>query len=249
MPLTQTPPDDPGTAEDDWQRWGTRFPDLDLRECKRLVVVAPHPDDETVGVGGLMATCVEHRIPVAPVAVTDGEASHPDYPPWPPPTLARMRIAEMHGALTTLGVAAAPVRLGLPDGDVAGHQPALATALTNLLSDAPADTWCAATWRGDGHPDHDAVGRAAAIACRAADVRLLEYPIWMWHWARPGDPSIPWAHARSVPLTPQSHLAKLTAIRSFRSQTEPPPAAPDLPPVLPGHILAHWRRPHETVFA
>ena len=56
--------------------------------------------------------------------------------------------------------------------------------LTDLLSP---DTWCAATWRGDGHPDHDAVGRAAATACDAVGCRLLEYPVWMWHWARPGE--------------------------------------------------------------
>ena len=236
-PLAQTPPQQPGTAEDDWQRWGTRFPDFDLRECRRLVVVAPHPDDETVGLGGLMATCVELGISVAPVAVTDGEASHPDRHAQ---TLARTRIAETQRALTALGVSVAPVRLGLPDGDVAAHEPTLAAALTDLLSPG---TWCAATWRGDGHPDHDAVGRAAATACDAAGSRFLEYPVWMWHWARPGESSVPWRRARSIPLPTAVHRAKLAAIAHFRSQTEPPA------PVLPDHVLAHWRRPHETVFA
>jgi hypothetical protein len=51
---------------------------------------------------------------------------------------------------------------------------------------------CLATWRGDGHPDHEAVGRAAARAARFVGATLWEFPVWAWHWARPGAIEVPW---------------------------------------------------------
>ena len=43
---------------------------------------------------------------------------------------------------------------------LAEHEAEITTALGALLAERPAGTWCAGTWRGDGHPDHAAVGRA-----------------------------------------------------------------------------------------
>ena len=90
--------------------------------------------------------------------------------------------------------------LGLPDGQLADHEDRLTELLVEILEGAAPGTWCAATWRGDGHPDHEAVGRAAAQACARTGATLLEYPVWMWHWASPADPAVPWDRAYSVPL-------------------------------------------------
>ena len=40
------------------------------------VVVAPHPDDETLAAGGLIAALTSRGIPVTVVAVTDGEHAY-----------------------------------------------------------------------------------------------------------------------------------------------------------------------------
>ena len=108
------------------------------------------------------------------------------------------RRAELHRAVGDLGLPA-PICLGLPDGELAHHEDRLADLLTEILR-APPGTWCAATWRGDGHPDHEAVGRAAADGVQRTGAVLLEYPVWMWHWALPGDPAVPWhrGHRGSV---------------------------------------------------
>lgn len=66
-----------GTPEWRWRSWSRVFPPLELAGCRRLVVVAPHPDDEVLGVGGLMATAVGAGVELDIVAVTDGDASHP----------------------------------------------------------------------------------------------------------------------------------------------------------------------------
>jgi LmbE family N-acetylglucosaminyl deacetylase len=93
--------------------------------------------------------------------------------------------------------------------------------ITALLSAFPAGRWCAATWRGDGHPDHEAVGRAAAAATVQTEAMLIEYPVWMWHWATPGDPTVPWNRARRIELTGDALRAKAIAAESFSSQIRP----------------------------
>jgi LmbE family N-acetylglucosaminyl deacetylase len=99
-------------------------------------------------------------------------------------------------------------------------------------------TWCAATWRGDGHPDHEAVGRAAAVAARNADAVFIEYPIWMWHWATPEDPAVPWDRGRRVPLTALAAATKAVAVQSFSSQMEPIDENPVLTPEVVHRLLA-----------
>jgi hypothetical protein len=89
--------------------------------------------------------------------------------------LERSRRSELRRATSHLGLAS-PTSLGLPDGTLCDHETGLADTLGALLSELRPGAWCAATWRGDGHPDHEAVGRAAAVAAQRAGAKLLEYP-------------------------------------------------------------------------
>ncbi|WP_305785727.1 PIG-L deacetylase family protein [Symbioplanes lichenis] len=229
-----------GTPESAWQSW-LDLPELPLSFPAAPLVVAAHPDDEVLGVAGLMARAGAAEL----VAVTDGEASHPGSTVFTPLELAKLRRAETAEALTRLGLAGAPVhRLGQPDGGI--DEDALAAALVPLLTPG---RLCLATWRGDGHPDHEAVGRAAARACAETGARLLEYPIWTWHWAEPGDERVPWERARRVSLDPAQQAAKAAAISAFVSQVEPLGPAEADAAILPPHVLARFARPYEVVFA
>jgi LmbE family N-acetylglucosaminyl deacetylase len=230
-----------GTPEEVWHQWPEphRWPVLELDAAEPPLVVAPHPDDEILGVAGLMALIGAADV----VAVTDGEASHPQSTVYSREKLAARRREETDAALTQLGLEPVLVhRLGQPDGGI--DEAALTAALRPLLWPG---RWCCATWRHDGHPDHEAVGRAAAAACAQTGARLLEYPVWMWHWARPGDERVPWARARRVDLAHAVHLKKKAAIEEFRSQTEPLGPAPADAPILPPWVLARFLRPFETV--
>jgi len=248
QPLAETPVAAPGTPEAAWQRWGVTFPTFSLLGCRRLVVVAPHPDDEILGLGGTMAIAAASGIRVDVVAVTDGEASHGGSTTVTPADLATRRPAESLAALAELGVPPRITRLGIHDGAVADHEPELASQLAEIIADDPAGTWCAAPWRNDGHPDHDATGRACALALRDTRVRLVEYPVWMWHWAAPGDASVPWSAARSVRLPNGIARAKRDAVARFASQLAAPDTEPDFAPILPQHVLARLLRATETVF-
>lgn len=118
--------------------------------ASRVVIVAPHPDDEILACGGLLQQLGAMRIPVTIVAVTDGEASHPGSATWTRARLQEVRPDETMAALAALGLDEVPVtRLELPDGSVASREPDLARALTALI--APGDLLLT-TWRTTAIP-------------------------------------------------------------------------------------------------
>src|SRR5690606_14834579 len=70
---------------------------------RRLVVVSPHPDDETLACGGLMRAATRAGLELLVLAVTDGEACYPDGQQWTADRLRRVRPQELEDALDTLG--------------------------------------------------------------------------------------------------------------------------------------------------
>lgn len=221
------------------------LPALDLTECPGLVVVAPHPDDETLGLGAAAAQLVASGIDVQVVSVSDGGAARSAPTPLQRIRLESTRRNELLRATSLLGISSV-LSLGLPDGQLAEHEDELADLLAEILSDVAPGTWCAATWRGDGHPDHEAVGRAAAQACARTGVALIEYPVWMWHWASPADPAVPWDRAHTVRVSEWALDRKHHAAQCFRSQFEP--GTDGSPPVLPAFVLQRLLAVGEVVF-
>jgi LmbE family N-acetylglucosaminyl deacetylase len=232
----------PGTPEAAWSGWRQLSDLAPLEDVgrARILIVAPHPDDEVLGLGGLLRLHSHCHV----VAVTDGERSHPGSKVLAPAQLAEAREGERCEALALLGRAHLPVtRLRHPDGAV--DEDLLARQLEEILR--PGDV-CAATWRGDGHPDHAAVGAAAAVAARSRCARLWEYPVWTWHWARPGDARVPWDRARALRLDADTVAAKARAIRAFRTQVQPLGPHPADGAILAPQVLEYFARDREIVF-
>jgi LmbE family N-acetylglucosaminyl deacetylase len=228
-----------GTPTQVWLNSRPALPALDVTACPEMVVVAAHPDDETLGFGATSAMLADLGVRVQVVSASDGGASHPGLSPVERHRVEQIRRTELERAVRALGLPD-PISLGLPDGRISDHEDRLADLLSELLTGRSADTWCAATWRGDGHPDHEAIGRAAAIAVARTGGKLLEYPVWMWHWASPEDAAVPWSRAREVPLTGEALGRKHRAVQSFSNQFEPssPGGAPVLPPAVVYRLLA-----------
>lgn len=237
-----------GTEENEWQEWAgcEALPELSLPAAGRVVVVAAHPDDEVLGFGGSISLLAASGLDLTVVTVTDGERSHPHSRVETPESMARIRAKETRAALAELGAAGADiVRLHVPDTQVARHEDLVATALTGVVAGS---VLCAAPWTGDIHTDHEAAGRAALTASDTAGVRCLHYPVWMWHWARPGDPRVPWADAARVPLSPDALARKTAAISRFTSQVSPLGPEPGDTAILPPEEIAHHLRSAEVVF-
>lgn len=205
----------------------------------RLLVVAAHPDDETLGAGGLLHAAQAAGAEVELVVATDGEAAFGA----PDDDLRRVRWRELRSALGEIGLGDITVhRLGLPDSGLAERTTGLAEALAPLLRHADA---CLAPWTGDPHPDHAAAGTAAL---EAAPVRAHRwaYPIWTLPWRTPDEPGLPWPHAAVHALDADALAAKRRAIGRFASQLAPTPAGD--PPILPADVLAHFATGHELFF-
>ncbi len=211
-----------GTSADAWRADAllAAVPAIDcaqlVKNAQRVVIVAPHPDDEVLACGGLLQQLGAMRMPMLIVAVTDGEASHPGSDTWTRARLQTVRPDETMAALAVLGLDAVPVtRLELPDGGVAPREHDLAQALAALI--APGDLLLT-TWRHDGHPDHEATARACATAAGGCGAALVEAPIWGWHWSRPGDASMPFDAARRLMLDDATLARKRAALACFESQ-------------------------------
>jgi LmbE family N-acetylglucosaminyl deacetylase len=233
-----------GTPQTSWlaARLG---PDADLTGCTGLVAVGAHPDDETLGLGATIAGLAAAGVGVQVVSVSDGGAADPGASPSERMRLEARRRRELLDAAEVLGIGP-PRSFGLPDGRLAEYEGRITQLLVEILAAAAPGTWCAATWRGDGHPDHEAVGRAAAVACARTGVPLVEYPIWMWHWAVPGDSAVPWHRAYSMPRSVSAADRKRRAVQCFRSQLESPSTGG--PPVLPAFVVDRLVAVGEVVF-
>lgn len=239
-----------GCAESVWRDWlgATDVPTLALDDwlpaSARLVAVAPHPDDEVLACGALLAMHAARRGDCCLVAVTDGEASHPGSTRWDTPRLIAVRRAERSEGLRQLGLCGAPVHdLGLPDGAVPAQMDQLRRCLIALLR--PADV-VVATWSLDGHPDHDACGAAAQQACAAVGCTLIAAPVWMWHWAAPGDARVPWHRLRALQADSIAWQRKQAALEAHVSQHTAREGGQG--PVLGAEILARAARQREYFF-
>ena len=204
-------------------------------EGGRLVVVAAHPDDETLGTGGFVQAARAAGAHIELVVATDGEAAFGA----PDDELRRTRWRELRAALGELGLGDVPVhRLGLPDSGLAGCHDELVAALTPLLAGAHT---ALAPWTGDPHPDHAAAGHAVLAAATAATHRWT-YPIWTLPWSTPEEQAIPWPHAAVFTLDASAAAAKRRAVGRFTSQIGGPE------PILAAEVLAHFDSGQELFF-
>lgn len=217
------------------------LPGLSLPASRnRLVVVGAHPDDETLGAAGLIRTAAIAGWSVEIITATAGEGSHPHSPTHTPQRLAGVRRTELREAISVLAPDAGLRCLELPDGDVAAHVSELVASLVETIGTGGDEVLLCAPWRRDGHGDHEAVGRAAAIAAARTDARLLEYPVWLWHWG--GRDDVPWGQASRLPLDPPTLATKRTAIAAHASQVGPLSDAVGDEVLLDEDLLAHFDR-------
>jgi LmbE family N-acetylglucosaminyl deacetylase len=161
--------------------------DLSAISRQRVIVVAPHPDDETLGCGGAIALMCARGYDVKVAIVSDGTGSHPNSQAYPAPALRSLRERETLAALEILGIAdrSRVTFLGLQDGAVPTiAAPAFLAAklrCQQYLRQTLPDT-IFLPWRADPHPDHRATWQLfkAAILSLGISPQIVEYPIWDW---------------------------------------------------------------------
>jgi LmbE family N-acetylglucosaminyl deacetylase len=198
---------------------------LAFAHARKILVVAPHPDDETLGCGGLISLLAQNGSAFYIVFVTDGSASHRNSRAWPSARLAAQREREARNALARLGVPnAALLFLRLPDANMPAPEAptwenAVATVSDILRRFAP--DLVLLPWRRDPHCDHRASWLLTQQALRQASVHpdTLEYAIWLDEFGEVEDYPKP-REAERIRVNVGSALAsKRAAIAAHESQT------------------------------
>ncbi len=209
----------------------------ELSPAGGLLLVMPHPDDETLGCGQALAAAADAGRDIGLVLVTDGEGSHPSCDPR---EIASLRRAELEAALAVLSPQRAiPIHpLALPDSrscrdDLSAEGRDALLAFARRFE--PQAIWTTSPL--DPHCDHQtahAIAHDLAQHCRAV---LWSVPIW----GRFGVRALPDARLRLFddPALADRKRQALTAYRSQFTDLIADPLAFRMPKTLLAHFAAH----------
>lgn len=194
------------------------------------LVLTPHPDDESIACGLLLATKAARGEQVSIALATDGGAGWFSTDPEPAAEeIVRIRHREWNRGLDALGVPADHrYELGFADAGLADHEAEVSNRIVALLVDlAPSQVFV--TSPDDLHADHRALCRATCRAVRSVHgtepaPEVFAYRVYpatgLWPQGHPGEASAAATVAqlvRSVPVLLRDRALLLRA----------PAAAPD----------------------
>lgn len=141
----------------------------DLPNAESVLVLAPHPDDETYGCGGLLALYRQRGINVHVHVFTDGAGyAKEDLRAG----IFETRKAEIEAALSVLDIREASYSI-FADRSLTSN-PELSRIIIDLIFEHDADLVLAPSL-SEIHPDHLAVGRAALAA--VASIKRKNTPV------------------------------------------------------------------------
>lgn len=184
----------------------------------RIAVLAPHPDDESLGCGALLARAFAGA-GAHVICLTDGSASHPGSKEWPPERLAQKRRDELTRAIVHLGGSARDLTwLGLADSKLYQVDPTrVASRIARHISASGAQHVFAPAIE-DHHEDHKAtVQIAQEIRRRHPDRAFYSYPVWC-RWDDPDFDRDISRHAPCFLATNGCRQQKRSAIQAHQSQ-------------------------------
>ena len=142
----------------------------------RILVVAPHPDDEVIAVGGSLALHQQAGSEVLTLYVTlDAPAADGSI----------VRKGEAERAARVLGFNHR--FLGFPDGSISRHEPEVARAIGDAIDQFRPDAiYC--PFPGDHHRDHQSTSActAAAVSASRFGGRVCCYEVWSSLWPNVG---------------------------------------------------------------
>ncbi|HXI13629.1 MAG TPA: PIG-L family deacetylase [Thermoanaerobaculia bacterium] len=121
---------------------------------EKVLIIAPHPDDEVIGCGGLIALLRREKRSVQTIVVTDGAAADPEQSSA---AYRESREQECVAGLAVVG-ADAPRFLQLPDRSLSHSDPSLRDAIARILNEVRPDLLLVPS-PVEIHPDHEAVSR------------------------------------------------------------------------------------------
>ncbi len=209
-----------------------------------IVILAPHPDDETLGCGGLIATRAAEGRRVVVVVVTDGRALLRRFGIATDPTemeVSAMRKDETRRAVDILtGGRGEIVFLDVPNEELVARTDATTQRVTALLADLkPAELYVTSPF--EGHAEHVATNAIARAACAASGAcrSVFEFIVTLKR-----DTDLATVPRRQVSVDVSAHRdLEQRALLQFRSHLEV--ISPKLPTPFEQHQYERYLTPRE----
>lgn len=192
--------------------------------ARRIIVAAPHPDDDVIGAAVLIRRALQRAQHVTIVFATTGVpiptrlasqhlAAHGTYEQY-----SERRAAETRSALAKYGDINI-CSLGFHSREVLHKMQKIESTLLGLITDAAGTVLLAPSFEG-GHPDHDVLGCICDVVSRKSGVPCLEYLGYHWREGQMRCQEF-WPRESSVwelQMTPEDTEFKKACLRCHASQ-------------------------------
>ena len=193
-----------------WLRWhNCKLQSLEIYDS--ILIVAPHPDDEVIGCGGLISRLVAQGNVPQIVVMTGGEGSHRGCCNLSDDKLKEARRKLTRDAMAILGVPDENIHeLEFPDGGISAENQQ-SVALKKLIEQLKPDIVFVPHW-GEGWLDHVKTAEIVKDIV-PIDTSIYEYCVWMWYynvWR-----GLDWKNAFVLKMTPEEHELKLRAMDAY----------------------------------
>lgn len=174
--------------------------------AKKILVLAPHMDDETIGLGGTIKKHAEEGAEIHVTLITDGSNSVSSLSKE---ALTKKRMEEMQQVKDLLGITNI-IYMGLPDGEVESTEMAK-EKLANIIKEIQPDL-IYSTLFVDAHHDHTETAILLANVVKELDQAPFKIRLYEINCA------IPPEYINCVVDIGQTFASKKQAIDSFQSQ-------------------------------
>lgn len=182
-----------------------------------ILIIAPHPDDEVIGCGGLIARLVREGRPPHIIIMTGGENSHKGCCDTNKQDILKARRNLTREALKILGLPQSNIHeLDYHDGNI-NMNDIQTDALKILIDRLVPDSVFIPHW-GEGWPDHVNTARIVKDLL-PSDTEIWEYCVWMWYynvWR-----GLDWENAATLSMNPDEHSLKLKAMDAYTTPLAP----------------------------
>lgn len=188
-----------------------RSTSLQLKD--KVLIVAPHPDDEVLGCSGLIQRMIENGKQVHIVILSGGGKSHQNCCHIDESTLIDSRRNLSRKAAEILGLPLNQLHfLDYPDGRISYNDPEtqrLQTLIEKISPDA-----IFVPHKGEGWSDHIEAGKIVReiIRTKSTPIQLYEYCVWFWYY---NTWNIDWKNAFVLKMNQREHRIKLKAIDAY----------------------------------
>lgn len=183
---------------------------------KRILLVAPHPDDEIIGCAGLIQQALKAGKKIDVVILTGGGKSHSNCCNIDEDTLIEARRKLSRKAAQVVGLPLEHLHfLNYPDGSIS-YENKETERLKQLIEELSPEA-IFIPHKGEGWSDHVEAGNVIR-KLKLSGIQLYEYCVWFWYynvW------NIDWKNACVLKMNREEHQRKLKAMDAYITPLAP----------------------------